>query len=39
MTEAEEFQTRLLQKIEEWRNTADFKAGSSNRQKLDKYLG
>tara|TARA_Y100000015_G_C2389708_1_gene89429 strand:- start:61 stop:1563 length:1503 start_codon:yes stop_codon:yes gene_type:complete len=36
MTEAEEFQTRLLQKIEEWKNTADFKAGSSNRQKLER---
>lgn len=36
MTEAEEFQNRLLQKIEEWRNTPDFKAGSSNRQKLER---
>lgn len=36
MASAEEFQTRLLQKIEEWRNTADFKAGSSNRQKLER---
>jgi len=36
MTEAEEFQNRLLQKIEEWRNTADFKKSSSAKQKLER---
>ena len=36
MTEAEEFQNRLLQKIEEWRNTEDFKKSSSAKQKLER---
>ena len=36
MTEAEEFQNRLLQKIEEWRNTEDFKKSTSAKQKLER---
>ena len=36
MTEAEEFQARLLQKIEEWANTEDFKKSKSAKQKLER---
>jgi len=36
MTEAEEFQARLLQKIEEWKNTEDFKKSTSAKQKLER---
>jgi hypothetical protein len=36
MTEAEEFQARLLQKIEEWANTEDFKKSTSAKQKLER---